>query len=1506
MNFTIENSGLNNTQNEQSEINKKKIKNLQREIVLNKRELAEFIDNKKLSPEQAKIVDAIKNEIAAKEKACDELVSNSYGSKIIDTGNKIDKTIQNIAGAPIKAIENSNFARVISDVVKVTNTWIENYGRKINSNIEKRARAKAEIDIFGKKVPIVKVPELIQKESGEEEVSNIMKVVEVLEFQLAKYLKDSGKNSDKKTINNYKNAIKKFVDKAKKIAADRKITIDKSLFSRKEVTASMVPDRNIPAPVIPQVIQAQMPKIPEVEKESKQKVIVINNVETMEQNILNNSTGSDSEKLSGEHKSKKVIVTPSVYNYVPSKKTANNLPKKKNVIAYPAYPQGFAAGTPAPVPPAPGQPGTPAPVPPAPGQPGTPAPVPPAPGQPGTPAQTPQGVIGNPKVEYAKFLEVCDDRGTGNLAKQIGQVIPGFDALPEGQKMLILQGMNDQLLTHVNEKAVKNFQKSQESKGGLGKFIGTLTKSYKMANFKKQELALLTGDGGENTIERLEFLKAKAPGLMEVFGKNGIDGYLDKKGRSVIADFSNRKELENASPKLKKAAEDYNELANKFAHLSPDDKEGRAKMEKKLGEAREAYTKGLIEKARSEGIPDPEFNVSIGVKRREILMRTMSAFSADEYTTSKLIDIAKRPVLLQAFSDIWAQRGGSIALGYGLNMAKKAGLAVAGGLVIAGAPITAPMMISVALTGSLLTSGILGYIRGKERAVKSMKEKDLLARGGVIKKEKLSKEVQNNLAQLNALQQVYDAKFPRTADYKLAPLTPEQETERMTLLQEMQRLNSIVAIAKQKEGTNIGMGSVTRHLDRLEKLQTELANSISPIQKKEVLSRMKTIHDFIEAKLQRNEVNFLGKDKDENQIFLNQNKLFTALFDAQLAMQYEKFEPEVMNIFDPKAPDSQLAFGNVANVHKDGSVQDVHFRERLINTGKANSDNTEKARKNFERTQARNSALYGAAFSSLTFGLAHYAEGHWSIPDSVKNFFHHEGTVPAPTPSGVWNVGPDGWHPPMALPKPGTQINPNEPFDWNKFLTNQYNTDAQHPIHHPEIHHHVRVDKEISKLPTINDETTPPGSLDDQIKNLKPIEMPDLPKPVNPFLDHVPNFNEVNGHQFDVDEMKTIDVMAERDTAEKLKEFFPDGKHARLLNRDVDRFLDRNEGAITNEGKSDLHKYFVTYEQETGDAPREGETVGNYLKRIEKFHAEQDYLQGKNIPIDDKLEALDVRHHQRIIDNTLGTNGDNSMVSDATPDNAPNVNLSLAEQQSKWIEESLEGDLNDKDRLARKVSDWNAKEFLENAQKGKYDDLQSDLRVFIQQNKEGIALNDNMTVKELMEKIAIANPRTIEKGVPLHSMIEASFKNFLSGKNLEIENLENGLTPNEISWADKNYPVGSTQADDILAADDFKARVNEHMEYGIKKINEFGNNGVDNNFFDKYKNKTINEFLQNSANDQNLDYKGLREVILKFEKLNRGFPIDKNQKVEDFIRNVYTKNEYAKFIHEKHDSLFNI
>ena len=63
MNFTIENSGLNNTQNEQSEINKKKIKNLQREIVLNKRELAEFIDNKKLSPEQAKIVDAIKNEI---------------------------------------------------------------------------------------------------------------------------------------------------------------------------------------------------------------------------------------------------------------------------------------------------------------------------------------------------------------------------------------------------------------------------------------------------------------------------------------------------------------------------------------------------------------------------------------------------------------------------------------------------------------------------------------------------------------------------------------------------------------------------------------------------------------------------------------------------------------------------------------------------------------------------------------------------------------------------------------------------------------------------------------------------------------------------------------------------------------------------------------------------------------------------------------------------------------------------------------------------------------------------------------------------------------------------------------------------------------------------------------------------------------------------------------------------------------------------------------------------
>ena len=1559
MKLKFENLGIGQSKNPESESRSKQLKKLKADIELAQFQLNKRVEAGNLSVEEKKDAIELQKSIDSQQQRYNAIKGTSG---LENFGNNVEAVIQKVAATPVDLLENSMLVRGFTKMTQAVNSFVENYDKRIGEKIAKREQEKKEGKNKKTKqsAPAInqKSQERIEKETGKEEISKIIKVIEVFEHQIDTHIKRAGNNADKPTVDNYNRAIKEQIEKVEQVAAMHHIVLDPAVVNRKILTVNtdnvgipehvkevkneinpIVKSEPIVLPVVvpiskepivdPKIISSQS-EINDLIKraENKQKKAAwedetilaqqahekwlketfVDNPKEFIDNFVIKPLIDFRKKIASPIQaaglvSQAVLSASPVVQVAPTLKqqhiessassgNENKVSPVKKVINYSVLPTNETPK----VPPTTNE---------------TPK-VPPTTNE--TPKvekntkkaengnekksassiyrelldkdapilhnetsensknlnQTPQNNIGDPKVDYEKFVKLCEERGTGNLVKQMSTVVPEFDALPEGKKMLILQGMNDQLLTHVNQRAIEHFQKKLEGKPWYSpkKLWANITKNHNIADFRKKELALLAGNGGENSIERLEFLKAHAPSLMEVFGGSGVDGYLDKKGKKVIADFSNRKMLENASPKLKIAAEEYNTIANKLAHLSPSDKKGRIEIEKKLEVARTAYLEGLIEKAQAEGVPNPEFNISTEVKQREILMRTMSMLSADKNTSKKLSNIAKRPALIQAFTDIWAERGAMTATGAAARYAKK----ILFGTAVAGIAVGSPLMVIAAIGSGALISGALGYWRGKERAKKTLNEKDLLARrGGEQKKEKLSNETRKNLDQLALLQQQYDAKFPRNADYALAPLTPAQETERFALIKEMKRLNDIVAVAKQKEGTNIGMGNVTRHLERLEKLQTELAGSNSQIEKKEILSRMKTIHDFIEAKLQRNEVNFLGKDKNVNQIFLNQNKLFIALFDAQLAMQAEKFEPEIMNIFDLNSPESQRAFGNVANIHKDGTIQDVNFRERLINVGQANASNTEKNRKNFERSQAKMSALYGAAFSTIGYGLAHYAEGHWSIPDSIKNFFHHDSAPQTPSPT--WTVGPNGQLQPPTIPLNGGTH--NGPFDWDKFLRGGYNHDAQHPTHHPKIHHHARTKINIPKLPTY-EPPKPEDVIDDQIKNLKPIDISDLPKPVDPFLHHVPNFDEVSSHQFDPDEMKTIDEMTQSNMAEELKKFFPEGKHAGLLDRDADKFLDRNIGGISNEEKSGLHEYLAEYKKETGDVPHQDETVGEFLKRVEKFHAEQDYLQGKNIPGDTKLDVLEVKHHQRIIDRNLN------------------------EDNANWLKKSLDEDLGDKDRLARKVSTWNAKEFLESDQKEKYGDLQSDLRAFIQSNGEGIDINPKMTVHELMEKIAIANPHTIAKGTSLHTMIEHASEVFLTGKNLEIENLEKGLNPEEIAWAEKSYPVGSPQADEIFAKSDFNARVDEHMSHAIERINKYGNNGIDNNFFDQYKNKTLDEFLKNSDNDQNLDYKGLRDVILKFEKLNRGFPVDKNQTVESFIRSGYARNEYAKFIHDNY------
>gem|GEM_PF-2847268 len=898
------------------------------------------------------------------------------------------------------------------------------------------------------------------------------------------------------------------------------------------------------------------------------------------------------------------------------------------------------------------------------------------------------------KKDFATFLERCKEKGTGNLAKQVMSTVPGFNELPDGQKMLVLQGMNDELLNHVNQRAIEEFQKTiAGKKTKVGKMWMAVRKSYNMAKFRKAELAMLTENGAKNSISRMNFIKDKVPALVEVFGKSGVDAYLGRDGKTVITDFSNRKNFENASPYMQKTAATYNEMANILAHTPHENKAQYAKAEKAFAEAKEQFLAELHVHKAAMSDKNPEFDANMDVERAEDLMRSMSLLAADQNTTRVLSKIATDSALWAGFKDIIAQRGATFGISAGVSAGRKVAFISLGLVTLAGAP------VSLAATGGVLLAtapiaALLGYYRGKKRAEGTIEDKNKLIRRGVHEKNPLLRNQQLLEAAENNLATAKSSGAPRKEQRKLK--------------KEVKALKDAVARA---QATTVGMGNVGRHVDRLTKLRAEFEASTSAIEQQQILSRMKTVHDFIEAKLERREINF-GKNKPgepvEKKVFVLQSRLMSEMRKAQATIQSKLHEEEMMNIFDKNASGAELG-------------ADTRMRRLLKVQGEGNSSQKEKALKAYTQSQALKSARNAALASTLGVSLGYFAHMFgWAHPAEVTN--PDVNTVPNPQ-AGDFDInkylgldknigidttkGPAGMGGPYRIPG---QVYPE-----------------------PDLHEVAKATHGATKHAT--------KAAHDALEDIAARKHPEFP-----------TWNEVNQYHFTKAQLEGINDHFHEMLSQALNKMSPELTQY-FKTTDASAFMAHKVGNITSPEARDLLKKMQYSEELLGTHPNPGETVEHYFIRMTEFRDRGEILakikNGEN-PFPGADEAdIDLSQHLNTTTTTTTETTIKTEINFApkSPIHPENIDT------DEWYRNSLTTYFGGEDsRVWNRIHDLSAKDFFDRntGLMGKQ------ARVFREQLHDmakgyDIEVNDKITVEQLMKEISDFK----HNGVQMHEVVNS-------------------------------------------------------------------------------------------------------------------------------------------------------
>lgn len=358
------------------------------------------------------------------------------------------------------------------------------------------------------------------------------------------------------------------------------------------------------------------------------------------------------------------------------------------------------------------------------------------------------GELENKRIEehFDRLSKAYEKKGLGEIATQLS-VLPEFQSLPEGQKLLVMQSVSDKLLEHVRTEGDKGFRQEFKESGIFKKVWKGMTKHAIQARHEKHALASLTGKYAA------EFVGKVAPGLIKVYGQSGLESYLTNNATVVtmysmldkeyLADDTWRFNL--AASKLASIPDDWNKPGATWGERRAYKKALEHFETEKAG-----YLNELVQEANKKGILNPRAYAAETVSSMETMVKTMRLFSSDPKTLDRLEAIGKNPSWLRGLKDAAFERTIGTTAGYVASAGRAARI---GTVALTGVGSIA------AIAAAPVIAGVVGGFRGNARAKKELRENDRLARSGEVQRSDTAhrmSDVSRKIAQLTNTQEALE------------------------------------------------------------------------------------------------------------------------------------------------------------------------------------------------------------------------------------------------------------------------------------------------------------------------------------------------------------------------------------------------------------------------------------------------------------------------------------------------------------------------------------------------------------------------------------------------------------------------------------------------------------------------------------------------------------------------------------------------------------------------------
>ncbi len=515
------------------------------------------------------------------------------------------------------------------------------------------------------------------------------------------------------------------------------------------------------------------------------------------------------------------------------------------------------------------------------------------------------------RSEAASRAERKTARLFGDIAEKLSATVPDFEKMTEGQKLLVIQGLESTLYSRVKEDGRAAFQESLKHDGTLlGRGKSLWKRVWKNKNTAGHETEILKGLSADENGGLSAIIASEGADIAKRIRESGLDGYTTPEGK-IITDYAGLSRMANTSEHFRTMAKEYNAAATALAAIPQEwgftRVSGRAtdrpgyndatkeqqnvfkKAELAFAAAKDRYLEALSGYGAENGADSPKEFAAAQLMDSQSMIEAMRFLSAHPDAAKRLHAMENQSALLRGLKDTAAERGAFLAGG---ATARTTTIALFGS--------------SIGVVAAPVIAGVVGYFRGKKRAEENLREKSMLARSGKHQKGELA----------------------------------------------------------------IGMGNVVRHIERLNKYRTALENTTDPLERQQLLSELKVRTDFMERKLELGQVNFGAKEGR----FARQYDFMRGLAEARVVIETELNDKTIMDLIE-QSPDTSTrittdAEGNITIV-----PPPTHNVRRLIDSlGNLSQEELVTAREKFVTKEAWKSAKYGAMFAVGGVAVRHFGQ----------------------------------------------------------------------------------------------------------------------------------------------------------------------------------------------------------------------------------------------------------------------------------------------------------------------------------------------------------------------------------------------------------------------------------------------------------------------------------------------------------------------------------------------------